>query len=75
MKCTNWEPCSEVSINTELRNLREIETNLGECLGADETRYRAAIAQSFLQMAIAAVKDLQAASAMTAPIGQPVQSR
>ena len=64
MRSARWEPCSEVSINSELDNLREVRANLSECLNAmpenDSVRPRMAMALSFVEMAIDALNSFQA---------------
>lgn len=64
MKSANWAPCSEVSLDSELRNLREIRTNLSECIDSlpedDVGRSKMAMALSFVQMAIDALTSFQA---------------
>jgi hypothetical protein len=63
MKSAHWEPCSEVSINSELRNLREVRTNLIECLDSmpkDNRRTKLTVALSFVQMAIDALTTFRA---------------
>jgi hypothetical protein len=69
MKCAHWEPCSEVSINSELNNLREVGTNLNECLDSlpkDVRRTKLTVALSFVQMAIDALTTFQAERATSA---------
>ena len=63
MKSARWEPCSEVSIKSELHNLREVRTNLTECLDSlpkDVRRTKLTVALSFVQMAIDALTTFQA---------------
>jgi len=58
MKSANWEPWSEVSINSELNHLREVRAYLSECIDAlpeDDARNKMAMALSFVQMAIGAL--------------------
>lgn len=58
MKSANWEPCSEASINSELKHLREVRANLSECVAnllVDEARPHMTMALSFVQSAIDAL--------------------
>jgi hypothetical protein len=70
VKSANWAPCSEVSLDSELRNLREIRTNLSECIDSlpedDVGRNKMAMALSFVQMAIDALTSFQAERAASA---------
>jgi hypothetical protein len=69
MKSANWEPCSAVSINSELHNLREVRTNLIECLDSmpkDNRRTKLTVALSFVQMAIDALTTFPAERATSA---------
>jgi hypothetical protein len=67
MKAATWESCSGVSLNSELANLREVETNLAECFRTDPRRCNIVVALSFLQMAIAALaEEVEAARSATA---------
>jgi hypothetical protein len=73
MKSATWESCSEVSIDSQLRNLREIAANLTESLATtDEMRSKAAKAQSFVQMAIAALENVQAEPAVPDAVFQHI---
>jgi len=59
VKSATWQRCSEVSINSELANLREIRTNLSECISTlheDAVRTRLTMALSFVQMTIDALE-------------------
>jgi hypothetical protein len=70
LKSANWSACSEVSLDSELRNLREIRTNLSECIDSlsedDVGRNKMAVALSFVQMAIDALSSFQAERAASA---------
>lgn len=62
MKNANWEPCSDASIHSELNHLREVRTNLSECVAVllgDEARTNMTLALSFVQMAIDALATFQ----------------
>jgi hypothetical protein len=63
MKSTQWERCSEVSIESEMANLREVEANIDECLEimpvSNLTRYKLVLALSFVQQAIEALTVFQ----------------
>jgi hypothetical protein len=62
-KNADWLPCSEASIRTELEHLREVRTNLSECIDTlpeDDARTTIATALSFVQMAMEALASFQA---------------
>ena len=62
MKNANWKPCSDASIHSELSHLKEVRTNLSECvavLAEDEPRTNITMALSFVQMAIDALATFQ----------------
>lgn len=64
MKTTQWESCSEASIDAELYRLRKVRTNLSECIDVlreDHAREKMTAALSFVQMAIDALTHFQAA--------------
>ena len=64
MKTTQWESCSEASIDAELYQLRKVRTNLSECIDVlpkEHARAKMAAALSFVQMAIEALTHFQAA--------------
>jgi len=66
MKSTLWEPNSELSINSELLSLLDVETMLTKSVATEERRHRKVLALSFVQMAITALDEDQAVQAVSA---------
>lgn len=63
MRSVNWDSCSEASINCELNRLREVRSNLSQCIDVlpeDDARTEMAMALFFVQMAMDALVSFQA---------------
>ena len=66
MKSTLWEPNSELSINSELLGLLDVETMLTKSVETDKRCDRKVLALSFVQMAITALDEDQGVQAASA---------
>jgi hypothetical protein len=66
MKSTDSESNSELSINSELLSLLDVETMLTKSVETEERHHRKVLALSFVQMAITALDEDQGVQVVSA---------